>query len=104
MKQVDSGGQRTRYSQLSSVAWVNRYWVIGVFCLAAAINLMSAIRDGQNASDKELPVFWPMFVCILALAVVISYPYYHYRMSGGYIKRIPPRFVQEKPVFVQMYQ
>ena len=93
-----------KYSELSSVSWVNRYWVIAVFLLAAGLNLMAAIKDGKGVADENLPLFWPMFAIIIILCLVIIYPYYHYRIEGGYVKRIPPRFVSEKPVFVQMYE
>lgn len=87
---------RVSYSQLSSVAWVSRGWVAALFVLVLAINLVSGLFKGLGA-------FWYLFSGMVLVAGLLAYPYYHYRVSGGFVKRIPPRFVTEKPVFVQMY-
>ena len=90
-----------KYSTLSSVAWVNRYWVATALALLLTLNVLAGVSIQKNTVNKY---FWPMFVMIILLLGTLAYPYYHYRKHGGYVKRIPPRFVTEKPVFVQMYE
>ena len=83
------------YHSLSSVAWVNKYWVFAVIVSMLIINVFS-YKFGLDG-------FWGILTMIIVLALLLMYPYYHYRKSGGYVKRIPPRFATEKPVFVQLY-
>ena len=84
------------YRTLSSVAWVNKYWVLTVLAVVFVINVLSF--------QLNLDGFWAILVLMFVLVGLLSYPYYHYRRSGGFVKRIPPRFVTEKPVFVQKYE
>lgn len=83
---------RLNYGKLSAVAWVGLNWVLMLFILVTTINVVSVAWSDDDA-------FWVIFPCLVAIVGVLSYPYYHYRKQGGYVKRMPPRSVQNKPAF-----
>lgn len=78
-----------RYPDLSSVAWVNSWWVGAVFLFVLALVLIPALSTTDSVGI-------PLLVLILASTLLFSYPYIHYRINGGAVQRIPPRYIQSK--------
>ena len=81
-----------KYSQLSSVAWVNSTWLILVVFSLVIINALPAFLDYKDGSV-------PLMVFLVIGSMVLAYPYIHYRVNGGFIKRVPPRFDLETELF-----
>ena len=78
-----------QYSDLSSVAWVNSWWIGAVLVLLAALTIIPAISNSDGVSG-------PIIGIILVGILLFSYPYIHYRINGGEVQRIPPRYVKNK--------
>lgn len=88
--------------KLSAVAWVDNKWFALVCVLLFGMNVASALStDGVLAKSGSATGQWIVFAFLLATSVLVSYPYWHYRQSGGYVKRIPPRFNFDKPFFTR---
>ena len=75
---------------IQSVAWVNNYWVAVVLGFLVTINLVSAFDKSESPA---------LLLLISAAVLLLIYPYIHYRVNGGRIQRIPPRFYENKPAF-----
>lgn len=86
----------TKYSELSSVAWVNSWWLIAVFLCVLAVSLVSGL-------DRTDSVGLPLLALIFLVALLLSYPYIHYRVNGGLVQRIPPRFVHKREFMSKAY-
>ena len=86
----------TRYADLSSVAWVNSWWAGAVFLFMLALVLIPALSTADAVGV-------PLLVLILASVLLFSYPYIHYRINGGAVQRIPPRFVTDKKFMSKDY-
>lgn len=74
------------------MAWVNSSWVVLVLATLAIINAVPAFLDYNDGSV-------PLMVFLVIGSIILAYPYIHYRVNGGYIKRVPPRFDLEKEFF-----
>ena len=90
------GALMTKYSELSSVAWVNSWWLVAVFLCVVAVSLVS----GLNRSDSVGP---PLLGLIFISSMLMAYPYIHYRVNGGLVQRIAPRFVPDRPFMSEEY-
>lgn len=84
--------EKLKYSQLSSVAWVNSTWVVLALGSILTVSLIPALLPYRDGS-------LPLMVALCVTSLILMYPYIHYRVNGGAVMRIPPRYVFDKPVF-----
>lgn len=84
--------EEKKYSQLSSVSWVNSKWIAFALISLLVISLVPALVPYNDGS-------LPLMIWLIVGCVVLAYPYIHYRVNGGMVKRIPPRYIYDKPSF-----
>lgn len=84
--------REVKYSELSSVSWVSSRWVILAIVSLVIINLIPALVSYEDGSI-------PLIIWLIIGSIVLAYPYIHYRVYGGLVKRVPPRFDFEKEFF-----
>lgn len=87
---------------LSAVAWVDNRWFFAVCLFIVLINLTAALAGGFLGLSSNAGQ-WVLLGLIIVASGLLTYPYLHYRQSGGFVKRIPPRFDSEKAFFSKIY-
>lgn len=71
---------------ISSVAWVNSWWLVVVgLCLLAVVLVAALVRTEAGGAA--------LLALITGAALLLTYPYIHYRVYEGKVQRIPPRFI-----------
>lgn len=72
------------YSNLSSVSWVNSKWLILSLSIILTITIIPAVLSYSEGSLA-------LMLLLGAGCVVLAFPYIHYRVNGGTIRRLPFR-------------
>ena len=82
-------------AQENAIGYVSDGWwtYALVFLSVSTIVLSSSVLD-DNTEITEKQNDWALLSSLVLLALVVSYPYVHYRVSGGQFQRIPPRYTQ----------
>jgi len=77
----------------NAIGYVSEGWwtYALVFLSVATIILSSSVLD-DNTQITEKQKDWALLSSLVMLALVVTYPYIHYRVSGGQFQRIPPRY------------
>jgi uncharacterized membrane protein YbhN (UPF0104 family) len=86
-----------REQSLSAVAWVGNAWFLAVIVGLIAISLIAFFMT-QNENEK---IVYFLMALMISVILLLTYPYFHYRLEHGYVKRIPPRFHSEKAYFTK---
>ena len=84
--------------KLSAVAWVDNRWFFAVCVFIVLMNVTAALTSGLLGLSSDAGQ-WVLLALIIVASGLLTYPYLHYRQSGGFIKRIPPRFDSGKAFF-----
>lgn len=80
----------------NAVGYVDDWrWISGITVVVIAI-LVSTSKPVEEAYDP-IAVEYAVLGLLFILAILVSYPYLHYRLQGGQFQRIPPRYHHTKP-------
>lgn len=69
-------------------------WTASLIFTIVAILVMTS-KPMEEKMDVVAIEYSVLFL-VSMLAILVSYPYLHYRMQGGQFQRIPPRYHHEK--------
>lgn len=68
------------------------WWTYALVFLSASTIVLSSSVLGDNTQITEEQNDWALLSALIILSIVVTYPYIHYRVSGGQFQRIPPRY------------
>ena len=82
-------------AQENAIGYVSDgWWTYGLVLLSMSAIVLSSslLKDNTNITENQND--WALLSSLILLALVVTYPYVHYRVAGGQFQRIPPRYTQ----------
>lgn len=82
-------------SQENAIGYVSDgWWTYALVFLSISSIVLSSTLLEENTKITESQNDWALLSSLVLLALVVTYPYIHYRVAGGQFQRIPPRYTQ----------